>query len=137
MKATVWWIFGDLPTGSNLFLHPMAFAAWWGLLATALNLMPFGQLDGGHILYSLLGRRASYVSLATLGAVVLLTLQSTSWVSVTVMMLVMAFVLGLRHPRVIDERAPLDSRRRLIALASLVIFLICFTPVPIEMFISR
>ena len=65
-----------IPQGSEVFLHPMGFAAWWGMLATALNLMPFGQLDGGHIVYSLLGRRSSCVSIATVGVAMLLTLRS-------------------------------------------------------------
>jgi membrane-associated protease RseP (regulator of RpoE activity) len=130
-------VIGPIPEGSDLFLHPMAFAAWFGMLATALNLMPFGQLDGGHILYSLIGRRASYVSIGTLLAAVGLTFQSQSWLSVTVMMLIMALFLGLRHPRVMDEQTPLDGPRKLVALLALVIFIICFTPVPIELFISN
>ena len=55
-----------MPDGYSLNLHPMAFAAWFGLLATALNLFPVGQLDGGHISYAVLGRRSTYVTLATL-----------------------------------------------------------------------
>lgn len=128
---------GAIPEGSNVFLHPMAFAAWFGMLATALNLMPFGQLDGGHILYSLLGRRASYVSLATLLAAVGLTFQSRSWISVTVMMVIMAVLLGLRHPRVIDEHTPLDVPRKIVAACALVIFVLCFTPAPLELFIGE
>ena len=99
---------GPIPAGSEVFLHPTGFAGWWGMLATALNLLPFGQLDGGHIVYSLLGRRSSYVSIATVGVAMLLTLRSMSWISVTVMMLIMAFFLGVRHPRIRDEETPLD-----------------------------
>jgi membrane-associated protease RseP (regulator of RpoE activity) len=129
--------FGAIPPGFDVVLHPMGFAAWWGMLATALNLMPFGQLDGGHIVYSILGRRASLVSIATLGSAVLLTFWSTSWVSMTVMMLVMALFLGVRHPRILDEDTPLDGPRRLVALCALVIFILCFTPVPIETFLRH
>ena len=125
--------FGLLENGADVSLHPMGFAAWWGMLATALNLLPFGQLDGGHIVYAALGRRAAWLSAATLAIVVTLTLRSSAWVSMAVMMLVMALWFGFRHPRIIDEHEPLDARRRMIAIVALVIFVLCFTPVPIEM----
>jgi membrane-associated protease RseP (regulator of RpoE activity) len=128
--------FGALPQGSDVYLHPMAFAAWFGMFATALNLLPFGQLDGGHIVYSVLGRRSWFVSAATLVAAVVLTFVSTSWLLMTVMMLVMAVFLGFRHPRILDEHVPLDSGRKLIAFLALIIFVVCFTPVPIQFFLS-
>jgi membrane-associated protease RseP (regulator of RpoE activity) len=136
-KAMSWLHFGVIPSGYDILLHPLGFAAWWGMLATALNLMPFGQLDGGHIVYSILGRRAAWVSVATLGAAALLTLRSMSWISMTIMMLVMAFFLGVRHPRIVDEDTPLDGTRRLVAFCALVIFAICFTPVPIQTFLGK
>src|SRR5262249_31661291 len=128
---------GNLAEGQDIVLHPMGFAAWWGMLATALNLMPFGQLDGGHIAYAVFGRRASLISLATLSTVVLLTFRSTSWISVTVMMVVMAFFRGVRHPRILDEPEPLDRKRRLVAVFALVMFVLCFTPVPIQTFLPK
>ena len=134
-KAVSRLYFGTIPPGHDIFLHPIGFAAWFGMLATALNLMPFGQLDGGHIAYAVFGRRASYVSVVTLGAAILLTLRSGSWVAMTVMMLAMAFFLGVRHPRIVDEDSPLDGRRKLLAAAALVIFIICFIPIPIEVFV--
>ena len=136
-KAMAWLHFGSIPKGYDVTIHPMAFAAWWGMLATALNLMPFGQLDGGHVVYSLLGRRAAAVSVATLMVAALLTTRSLSWVSVMVMMLVMAVVLGLHHPRVIDEDTPLDANRRVLAVFALVMFVLCFTPVPIQTFFGK
>jgi membrane-associated protease RseP (regulator of RpoE activity) len=137
LKAVAWLHFGPLPPGFDVVLHPMGFAAWWGMLATALNLLPFGQLDGGHIAYAVLGRRSGWVSIATLTAVVMLTLVSLSWISMTLLLLIMAFFLGFRHPRILDEGTPLDGRRRLVALFALVIFILCFTPVPIETFFGR
>jgi membrane-associated protease RseP (regulator of RpoE activity) len=128
--------FGTLPEGHDIFLHPMGMAAWVGMLATALNLLPFGQLDGGHLVYSVLGRRASWVSLATIAAAIGLTLRSSSWTFVTVMMVVMAVLLGLRHPRVIDEDTPLDPVRQLIFVFAIVMFVLCFTPVPVEIFLK-
>lgn len=133
LQAVAYLHFGTLPEGQDITLHPMGFAAWFGMLATALNLLPFGQLDGGHIAYSVFGRRAALVSAATLATAMLLFLtQSSSWFFVALMMLVMALLLGLRHPRVIDEHTPLDGGRQVVALLALVIFLICFTPVPIS-----
>jgi len=137
LKAIAWLRFGPLPDGQDITLHPLGFAAWWGMLATALNLLPFGQLDGGHIAYAVLGRRSRYVSAATLGAAVLLTLYSMSWAFFTVMLIVMAFLFGVGHPRVIDEDTPLSTGRQLVALFAAVMFIVCFTPVPIEMFVPE
>jgi membrane-associated protease RseP (regulator of RpoE activity) len=124
--------FGVLPAGMDIALHPLGFAAWWGMLATALNLLPFGQLDGGHIMYASLGRKATLVSGLTLLLVVGLTVRSTSWLMTAVLMLGMAAFFGFRHPRVVDEHDPLDRRRQIIAVIALVVFILCFTPVPID-----
>lgn len=132
LRAFREWHFGPMPAGHDLFLHPVGFAAWFGMLATALNLLPFGQLDGGHIAYAVFGNRAKYVSIATLVATLLLVMRSTSWLMTAIVMLAMAFFLGVRHPRIVDEGARLDSTRLLVALLALCIFLLCFTPVPIE-----
>ncbi|MEZ5317023.1 MAG: site-2 protease family protein [Vicinamibacterales bacterium] len=137
LKAFAWLRFGALKEGYDITLHPMGFAAWFGMLATALNLLPFGQLDGGHIAYAVLGRRAAYVSVATLGVAVALTIGSASWLAVTVMMLAMAFFLGVRHPTIVDEDTPLDSTRLWVAAFALLMFILCFTPVPIDMLVSR
>ncbi len=126
-------VWGAIPDGYSLNLHPMAFAAWFGLIATALNLLPFGQLDGGHIAYAAVGRRATIVSLLTiLVAIALTAFSSSSWFVVTLMMLAMLFTIGARHPRVPDEDVPLDPVRVWIAIAAAIIFVLCFTPAPIE-----
>ena len=65
-EAATWLTWGSIPDGYSVNLHPMAFAAWFGLLATALNLFPIGQLDGGHISYAVLGRRSTTVTLASI-----------------------------------------------------------------------
>ncbi len=125
-------VFGAISDSNTVNIHPMVFAAWFGMLATALNLLPFGQLDGGHITYATLGRWSAPISLATVGTAILMTFVSVSWFVMTLMMLVMLFTLGPRHPRVIYEHEPLGVGRNLIALAALVIFILCFTPVPIQ-----
>jgi membrane-associated protease RseP (regulator of RpoE activity) len=130
LAALVSW--GTIPEGYSLNLHPMAFAAWFGLLATALNLFPIGQLDGGHISYAVLGRRSSHVTLATLGAIAALSYFAMSWRVWTVMLILMLFAFGRHHPRTYDEDVPLDRSRLWLALAALVMFVVCFTPAPIE-----
>jgi membrane-associated protease RseP (regulator of RpoE activity) len=128
--------FGTIPEGYDLTLHPLGFAAWLGMFATALNLLPFGQLDGGHIAYAVFGRHSRWISLGTLAATVLLTIRSTSWISMAIIMLIMAFFLGVGHPQIEDEGTALDTRRKLIAFFALIMFVLCFTPVPIELFFS-
>lgn len=128
--------FGQIPADMTINIHPMVFASWFGMLATALNLLPFGQLDGGHITYATLRRWSTPISLVTVGGAVLMTYNSTSWMFMTLMMLVMLLLLGPRHPRVIWEEEPLPPSRHVIAVVALVIFILCFTPVPIETMIG-
>jgi len=126
-------IIGPIREGYTVNIHPMVFAAWFGMLATALNLLPFGQLDGGHITYATLGRWSTPISLMTVGSAVAMTFVSISWAVMTVMMLVMLLTLGPRPPRVIDEHEPIGMERNLIAIFALIMFILCFTPVPIQL----
>jgi membrane-associated protease RseP (regulator of RpoE activity) len=135
-RAAAWLVFGDLPDGLSINMHPMAFAAWFGLLATALNLFPISQLDGGHISHAVLGRKASYVTLAMIAGAVGLTFVSTSWIVWTILMVVMLFAMGPHHPPTLDEETPLDNGRRVFAVIALVMLIVCFTPVPIEPFVT-
>jgi membrane-associated protease RseP (regulator of RpoE activity) len=123
--------FGAIPDGYSVNLHPMAFGAWFGMLATALNLFPIGQLDGGHISYSVLGRRSIYVTYAAVGVLAALTLFAGSWAFFALLMVVMLIMFGRHHPRVWDEDMPLDRARLMFAFGALVIFVLCFTPAPI------
>jgi len=132
-RAARWLVFGPVPAGSIVNLHPMVFAAWFGMLATALNLLPFGQLDGGHITYAALGRLSTAISLVTVGSALLMTYISASWILMTVMMVVMLFLFGPRHPQVLNEYEPLGAGRRAVALFALVMLILCFTPVPIRL----
>jgi membrane-associated protease RseP (regulator of RpoE activity) len=125
-------VLGPVRDGYGLNAHPMVFASWFGMLATALNLLPFGQLDGGHISYAALGRFSTPISILTVTGAVVMTFISTSWLVLTVMMVVMLVVLGPRHPRVLYEHEPLSAGRRVLALVALIILALCFTPVPIE-----
>lgn len=131
-RIAAWLTWGSIPDGYSLNLHPMAFAAWFGLLATALNLFPIGQLDGGHISYAVLGRRSTVVTLGTIGVAIGLTFFSMSWIVWTVLLVAMTLAMGPRHPRTLDEDIPLDRGRIWLALVALVVFVLCFTPNPIE-----
>lgn len=131
-KAAAWLMVPHLPEGHTINMHPMAFAAWFGLLATALNLFPVGQLDGGHISYAVLGRKSTAVTLLTVGCLIGLAFISLSWIFWTVLIVAMMLVFGPRHPSTADEDVPLDRGRLWLAAFALLMFVLCFTPVPID-----
>lgn len=119
---------GPLPPGTVLDPDPLALAAWVGLFATMLNLLPLGQLDGGHILYAVAGRLQRRLAWPLWGA--LLAVGTFFWKG-WFFWCAVTLILGLRHPPVIDEADPLDRRRRLVAWIVLAVFAICFMPVPL------
>jgi membrane-associated protease RseP (regulator of RpoE activity) len=125
-------VWGVIPDGQALYVHPMGLAAWFGLLATALNLFPFGQLDGGHITYALVGRHARWLSMATIAATLALAAGSLSWAAWTVMLLVMTAMQGVGHPPTGDDTQPLGRTRLALAVAAALVFVLSFTPRPIE-----
>jgi len=115
-------------SSADISLHPVARAAWVGLLATALNLLPIGQLDGGHIVYAFLGDRTKYLSRALVALLIPMGIfLAYSWLVWAVLL----FFFGMRHPSIIDRR-PVGRVRTWLAIASLVIFILSFTPVPIR-----
>ncbi len=124
---------GTIPQGHDFVMHPAGFAAWFGLLATAFNLFPAGQLDGGHIVHALVGRWSRYVTLATLGVLITLGLAvSSSWLVWTLLLTVMTFMFGLDHPVVDDEHRPIGRDRIWLGVFAVVMFALSFTPVPIS-----
>jgi membrane-associated protease RseP (regulator of RpoE activity) len=131
-KLASWLMWGNPPPGYSINMHPMAFAAWFGLLATALNLFPIGQLDGGHISYAVFGRKSSNVTLAMIAIAVMLNYYSTSWLVWSVLMIAMLVIFGRHHPPVFDEHVPLDRARIVLAVVALAMFVVCFTPAPIS-----
>ncbi|HYK58842.1 MAG TPA: site-2 protease family protein [Bryobacteraceae bacterium] len=113
---------------ADIALHPIARAAWIGLLATALNLLPIGQLDGGHILYAFLGERMKWFSRIFVFVLVPLGIFfAYSWLVWAVIL----FFFGMRHPVIVDP-APLDRARRWLGVAALIVFLLSFTVAPIR-----
>jgi membrane-associated protease RseP (regulator of RpoE activity) len=131
-KLASWLTWGSIPDGYTVNLHPVAFGAWFGLLATALNLIPVGQFDGGHISYAVLGRKSSQVTLVMIAGAAVLGYFSTNWLVWTAIAIGMLFLFGRHHPRTFDEDVPLDPGRRWLALFAVAMFILCFTPVPIE-----
>jgi membrane-associated protease RseP (regulator of RpoE activity) len=135
-RVAAWLVWGSMAEGVSINMHPIAFAAWFGLLATALNLFPIGQLDGGHIAHAVLGRRSTYVTLAMVACAIGLTFLSSSWIVWTILMVIMLLAMGPQHPPTLDEHTPLDSTRVAFAIVALVMLIVCFTPVPIEPFVT-
>ncbi len=121
-------LLGAVPAGRELLVHPMAFAGWFGLLATAFNLFPIGQLDGGHILYSLLGRKRAY--LAGIAAVVVLAVLGVLFWQGWLLWALLATLIGLRHPPIFEEER-LGAGRKALAAAALLVFILSFTPAPL------
>lgn len=118
--------------GRDVMMHPMAWAGWAGLLVTALNLIPVGQLDGGHALYVLFGRNARRSLPIILITLTLLGLVWSGWW----LWVLLIFFLGQRHAEPLDQITRLDPRRRMIAIAVLVIFVLIFTPIPLQQFMG-
>jgi membrane-associated protease RseP (regulator of RpoE activity) len=149
--AAQWLTFGrilpDAMTGEDVILNQVTFAAWIGLLVTALNLLPVGQLDGGHTVFALFGERARPINIATLLLMsifaaaslepvqaVLPWLANVAYSGWFVWILLILLVIGPFHPPALDDVTTLDPRRRLIGFVVIVIFLLTFVPVPIRMF---
>jgi membrane-associated protease RseP (regulator of RpoE activity) len=118
---------GDIPPGQDLVLHPFGYAGWVGLFVTALNLLPVGQLDGGHILFAVFGERSKWVFMTVIFALALTAIfYNPGWL----LLVILLIIFGMRHPQPMDSETPLDGARKLIAFVVLLIFLLSFTPAP-------
>ena len=113
----------------SVLLHPVAFAGWVGLLVTSLNLLPIGQLDGGHITYALLGEKHEKVSKLMLPLLIVLgILLWSGWIIWALLMV----LFGYKHPPVLYPQIQLDRKRKLVGWIALIIFILTFTPVPVS-----
>ncbi|NOZ74694.1 MAG: site-2 protease family protein [FCB group bacterium] len=128
MKMLTALVFPGLTDQQDILLHPIAFAGWIGLLVTMLNLLPIGQLDGGHVAYAMLGRRYGRVARLALLALLPLGLLSLNWIVWGALILLLMRTPD--HPPVIDVDGPLNSRDRKIGYICLAIFILCFIPAP-------
>lgn len=122
--------FGAIAAGYDVQLHPMAFAAWVGLLITSLNLIPIGQLDGGHILHALMPRSSAFVARTLLFSAVFASYYFgyPAWA----LMIVLLFLMGPKHPPTADDRTPIGPFRVVLGWLTLAFILIGFTPMPIQ-----
>jgi membrane-associated protease RseP (regulator of RpoE activity) len=120
-------VHGSVPDEMTLTLGPLGLAAWFGLFVTALNLMPIGQLDGGHVTYSLLRERAQRISRIGSWVCVALVYFGPNWI----LWAILLRVLSRRHPPTMNDRLPVGRGRELVGLLSLVVFVVCFVPNPI------
>ena len=117
------------PETVDVILHPVAFAGWIGLLVTSLNLLPIGQLDGGHIIYALFGEKHGLIAKITIPILIVMGIVFwRGWIIWAVLMI----IIGYKHPPVVYPHIQLDKKRIYIGWASLVIFILTFTPMPIQ-----
>jgi len=125
-----WAVWGRLPPGVDLEAHPVFIAAWFGMLVTMLNLIPVGQLDGGHVMRAYLGPKADLWGPRVAGALLILALLfSASWL---VWFFLVTKVVGFGHPPPLDDEAPLSRGRKIISVVAWVFSFLCFMPVPVD-----
>jgi membrane-associated protease RseP (regulator of RpoE activity) len=118
---------GVTPPGTDVVLHPVAYAGWVGLFITSLNLLPTGQLDGGHIIYALFGRHSKIIfRLTLLGITLICLVYNLGWL----VLVIILWIIGYRHPPPLEDHTPLDWRRKVIGGFIFLIFFAAFTPVP-------
>jgi membrane-associated protease RseP (regulator of RpoE activity) len=133
LSAVIYWIkyfFTGLPLpagGMDVLIHPVAWAGWAGLLITSLNLLPAGQLDGGHLIFSLFGDKYRWIRPLVLAALLILGFMWSGWWLWAFLIL----LLGNRRAEPLDEITDLDPGRKTIARIGLAIFFLIFMPVPL------
>lgn len=127
LRLVSYCVLGPLPAGMTVSINSVGVAAWFGLLVTVLNLLPIGQLDGGHIVYALLGRRARYISWLVMGVLIVLGLR---WWPGWILWAFLGWLSGRRQPVVLDQYDPLNRHSHVIAGIACAIFILCFVPEP-------
>jgi len=126
IKFLAWLIIGPIPEGHDFFLAPAAFAGWVGLLVTMINLLPLGQLDGGHIIYGLIGRKQRIISKFFVVLMMVLGFWWQGWWFFGLLI----FLFGINHPPTLNDSIEISKNARIMGWAAILIFIICFIPVP-------
>lgn len=127
-------VIGEVPEAYDIILHPIGYAGWVGLFVTALNLLPIGQLDGGHIAYALFGRRSRIIFLIAITVMAFFTVfYNPGWI----LLLILFIIFGFRHPAPMDDFTPLDWKRKLIGALAFTAFIASFTPAPFPDFVKE
>jgi hypothetical protein len=117
-----------IPSPDGVFIHPTAFAAWVGFFVTAINLLPAGQLDGGHVARGLLGEKSLYLSIATIMVLFVLGISYSGWFLFALLIL----FLGVKHPAPLNDVSRLDVRRTGVGVLALLLLVGCFVLVPLS-----
>ena len=126
-------VLGKVSENYEVFLHPIGFAGWVGLFVTSLNLLPIGQLDGGHIAYGLFGRRSRVVFLIAITVMAFITVfYNPGWF----LLLILIILFGFRHPPPMDDQTPLDWKRKLLGGFVFLAFFLSFTPAPFPEYVE-
>ncbi len=127
-------VMGEIQEGYDVILHPIGYAGWVGLFVTALNLLPVGQLDGGHIAYALFGRKSRAIFLITIAVMAFITIfYNPGWI----LLLILMVLFGFRHPTPLDDQTPLDGKRKWIGAVTFLVFFLSFTPAPFPQFVDE
>ncbi len=129
-KLIEWLVLGPLPPGHDILLHPVGVAAWFGFFVTVLNLVPSGQLDGGHLVYALFGRWHTRISQLAVGGLLLLgiVVGSPTWL---VWPALIVALMGFHHAPPMDDITPLDGKRRALGIVTLALVVVLLPPVPL------
>ena len=130
MKILTWVTHPDLMESQDIMLHPIAFAGWIGLLVTMLNLLPIGQLDGGHVAYAMLGEKQKFIGQAAFILLVPLSFFSINWLVWGLLLLLL--MRTVKHPPIQDIHIPLSESDKRIGYICLLIFILCFIPAPFK-----
>ncbi|HQZ22683.1 MAG TPA: site-2 protease family protein, partial [Thermoflexales bacterium] len=113
--------------GMDIYLHPIGFGAWFGLFITGINLLPVGQLDGGHVAYAILGENAKYLGYAVIAVMLILAITvSQGWLLWVALLL----LFGRSHPPLLNQAAKLEPLHYALAIAGLLVFILTFVPMP-------
>ena len=130
MKVLTFITHPGLLESQDIMLHPIAFAGWIGLLVTMLNLLPIGQLDGGHIAYAMLGEKHDIIGKLAFLLLIPLSFFSINWLIWGILLLLL--MRSVKHPPIQDIHVPLSYKDKRIGYACLIIFILCFIPAPFK-----
>ena len=130
MKILTWITHPKLMDTQDIMLHPIAFAGWIGLLVTMLNLLPIGQLDGGHVAYAMLGKKQRLIGQIAFIFLIPLSFLSINWLIWGLLLLIL--MRSVKHPPIHDIHIPLSDTDKRIGYICLLIFIVCFIPAPFK-----
>jgi membrane-associated protease RseP (regulator of RpoE activity) len=127
-------VIGSVPENHDILLHPIGYAGWVGLFVTALNLLPIGQLDGGHIAYALFGKKSKAIFFIAIAVMAFITIfYNPGWF----LLLILVILFGFRHPAPLDDQTPLDGKRKWLGGIAFLAFFLSFTPAPFPEFVEE